>query len=231
MANKPTHRNLDDHATNFLDLPLELRREIYHYCLPPKPYAVCVGLFVPRYSLRSSHAIGLLSASKQLNHEALDILYGEALCKYDFHMQKGAYFGEYFSDENRRRVRKIRVLLDVDVDNEANSTSTQLVAGFEDPVLARMTKIEIVAALPRLSGRYPNMDQVDVAQEIWLGRFEELIRCIARATSPTLIIEIDDNNQEQTSAIVYRYLGTRCRKVQTDSGDLYFKRKTVKEEK
>lgn len=221
---KPATREREDNITNFLDLPLELRREIYHYCLPPKPYAVCVGLFVPRYSLRSSNSIGLLSVSKQVNNEALDILYGEALCKYDLYLQKGAHFGEYFSDENKQRVRKIRILLDIDIDWETSPDGNRSVAGLEDSILARLTKLEIVAALPRPSKRYPGAERVRAARERWLKGFEELIEYIARATSPTLVVEVDDNDQEQTTAIVNRYLGKRCRKVQTDSGDLYFKR-------
>lgn len=140
-------------------------------------------------------------------------------------MQKGAYFGEYFSEENRQRVRRIRILLDVEIDGEADLNGTKLIAGFEDAVLARMTKIEIVAALPRLSRKYPDVDQVEIARKRWLERFEELIKYIAGVTSPTLIIEVDDNGQEQTRAIVNRYLGTRCRAVLTDSGDLYFRRR------
>lgn len=214
-------------SPSFLDLPLELRREIYHYCLPPKPFAVCVGLFIPRYSLRSSKLIGLLSVSKQVNDEALDILYGQALCKYDTHMLKGAELGEYFSDANKQRVRKIRILLDMDTDGDCDLGGPGLIVGLDDSVLARLTKLEIVAALPRASKRYPSAERVRAARETWLKGFEELMRYIAGAISPTLVIEVDDNDQEQTTAIVNRYLGKRFRKVQTDSGDLYFKRKAM----
>ncbi|TID13679.1 C2H2 finger domain transcription factor [Venturia nashicola] len=209
---------------SFLDLPLELRREIYHYCLPPNPHAVCVGLFVPRYSLRSCQSTGLLSVSKQVNDEALDILYGQALCKFDLHLKKGPHFGEYFSEENKRRVRRIRILLDVDVDGDDDLEGVNLVAGLDSAILARLTKLEIVAAMPGLSRRYPSEERVRAAREKWVKGFEELIDYIAKATSPTLIIDVDDNDQEQTTVIVNRHLGKRCRKVRTDSGDLYFRR-------
>lgn len=221
---KPKPKQQGPKDPSFLDLPLELRREIYHYCLPPKQFAVCVGLFVPRYSLRSCQSIGLLSVSKQVNDEALDILYGQALCKFDLHLQKGPHFGEYFSEENKQRVRRIRILLDVDVDGYDDADGVGLVAGLDSSVLARLTKLEIVAALPGLSKRYPSVERVRAAREKWLKGFGELIGYIAGATSPTLVIEVDDNDQEQTTAIVNRYLGRRCRKVQTDSGDLYFRR-------
>ncbi|KAE9989935.1 hypothetical protein EG327_002077 [Venturia inaequalis] len=204
MRDSASIRNLKQQAPispSFLDLPLELRREIYHYCLPPKPFAVCVGLFVPRYSLRSSPSTGLLSVSKQINDEALDILYGQALCKFDLHLQKGPHFGEYFSEENKQRVRRIRLLLDVDVDGDDDLDELRLVAGLDGSVLARLTKLEIVAALPGLSKRYPSAELVRAAREKWLKGFEELIEYIARATSPTLVIEVDDNDQEQTTAI------------------------------
>lgn len=212
-------------STQFLDLPLELRREIYHYCLPPKDFAVCVGFFVPRYNLRSGKSIGLLSACKQINHEALDILYGEALCKYDLHMHRGAHFGECFPDTNKQRVRKVRMLLDYDIDGKADLNGLQLVTGLDACILARLTKLEIVAALPRPSKKYPTPEQVEVAREKWLKWFEMVICDIARATAPHLCIEIDDNDQEQTTAIVNRFLASRFRKIKTDSGNLYFKRK------
>lgn len=142
-------------------------------------------------------------------------------------MLKGAELGEHFSDANKQRVRKIRILLDIDTDGDSDLGGPELIVGLDDSVLARLTKLEVVAALPRVSKRYPSAERVRVAREKWLKGFEELIRYIAGATSPTLVIEVDDNEQEQTNAIVNRYLGKRFRKVQTDSGDLYFRRKDM----
>lgn len=220
-------------SINFLDLPLELRREIYHYCLPPKPIAFCVGNYFRRYNLRSAKPVGLLFVSKQVNEEALDILYGEPLFKYDLNMHKGANFREYFSDANIQRIRKLRILLDNDNDSDVVPTSPvdfhslekyTLDAGIDPSILARLTKLEIVAELPRRSGEYHSQWNFEDEQRKWLKWFEDLIKYIAGEISPTLSVEVDDNEQGQTTGILNRCLPNRSRKIQTDSGDLFFDR-------
>lgn len=60
---------------NFLDLPLELRREVYHHYLPRRAYT---SLHIQDPLKRQSpDLIALLLVSKQVSEEALDILYGE----------------------------------------------------------------------------------------------------------------------------------------------------------
>lgn len=67
-----TQQQPNHHKTNFFDLPLEIRYEIYDQLLLAAPYTKCTRRSNPDSQVYGS----LLRANRQINSEATDLLYG-----------------------------------------------------------------------------------------------------------------------------------------------------------
>jgi hypothetical protein len=103
--------------TGFLQLPYELRRQIYCYCIPRQrrinvslPSLPLVYLEDLEGSLEDDDWPNILRLSKQISEECLNILYGENI----FHVDVNGG-GEYslrnnFTEENRRRMRYLIII-------------------------------------------------------------------------------------------------------------------------
>lgn len=102
----------------------------------------------------------------------------------------------------------------------------QLDLGFDASVLARLTKLEIVAvAASWYSGGNPCYKE---ERKNWLEWFEGLVEYAKSKVSSSLCVELDnDGGEEATDAIVARHFPKTFRNVRTESGDCFFGRKAL----
>ncbi|TID13678.1 ABC1 family protein [Venturia nashicola] len=147
--------SLQNPVRSFLDLPFELRREVYHHYFSHRAYTPRHIRLHPQQQCLDS--IALLLVSKSVSEEALDILYGKALYQICLPGTSGARFKNYITNRNMQRIRKVQFQLFRDKELCANNLGeTQLDIRIDESVLARTTKLEVVAiAASWYSGRNP----------------------------------------------------------------------------
>ena len=91
--------------TGFLDLPTEIRLQIYRYCLvsedPIRLYVFEFKRSIPCYKN------SLLLVSKKVGLEALDVLYGDNIFQLSFDGWEEYDFNENFTEANRRKIRAL----------------------------------------------------------------------------------------------------------------------------
>ncbi|TLD18887.1 C2H2 finger domain transcription factor [Venturia nashicola] len=212
--------SLQNPVRSFLDLPFELRREVYHHYFSHRAYTPRHIRLHPQQQCLDS--IALLLVSKSVSEEALDILYGKALYQICLPGTSGARFKNYITNRNMQRIRKVQFQLFRDKELCANNLGeTQLDIRIDESVLARTTKLEVVAiAASWYSGRNPYCKE---ERKNWLEWFEGLMVYTKSKASPTLRVELDnDDGEEATNTIAARHFPNRFRNVQTDAGDYYF---------
>ena len=95
----------DSTPTGFLDIPLELRRQIYQYCLV-RPSLLTVNYLwndiVPEDTF-GRYQKSLLLMCRQISEEALDVLYGGNNFRVDLNPGGGIYLEKNFTETNRKR--------------------------------------------------------------------------------------------------------------------------------
>lgn len=92
--------------TGLLDIPLELRRQIYQYCLVrPSPLTVnCIwNDILPVGDASVRHQKSLLLVCSQVSEEALDVLYGDNVFRFDLNPGGGTCLQQNFTGTNRKR--------------------------------------------------------------------------------------------------------------------------------
>ena len=92
--------------TGFLDIPLELRRQIYQYCLVrPSPLTVNYlwNDINPGGDIPRRHRKSPLLVSQQISEEALEVLYGDNIFRVDLNPGGGTCLQKNFTIANRKR--------------------------------------------------------------------------------------------------------------------------------
>ena len=198
--------------TGFLDLPLEIRREIYRYCLVRSNPVRVYNRFRSCGRDSRDKKRSLLLVSKEVGIEALDVLYGDTVFEVSLDGGAGEHLQEGITEANRRRIRVIQFLiqpLGIDYDRMLDST-------IFPPLLANLKKLSIVAQ------HDASTDVEDEAEWIeWLEATLEFITC---HLPDRCVVEVDDDDEMETSAVMREYFPRGYRKVQTLEGDFWFKR-------
>ena len=95
--------------SSLLDLPLELRREIYRYCLVREaPIRASGKVYSEKHFTNGGHRVkrmSLLLVNKQINVEALDILYGENYFLISMTATEGVNLKKRFAKHNLTKIR------------------------------------------------------------------------------------------------------------------------------
>ncbi len=210
--------------TGFLDLPSELRLQIYRYCLVRSDPVVVYH--TPIIPYRRSHwgsldeKTGLLLVSKKIGLEAIEVLYGDNIFQFSLHLWASQHLKDYFTAANRRRIRKMQVLMQPHGIHYCRMPTSRIFF----PVLANLNKLSIVAQQPLqdLASYYPPPFEDEM--HIWIRWLRSLLQFLTRRLPDRCIVEVDDDDSTETSAVMRECLPNGYRKVKTVAGDLYFER-------
>jgi hypothetical protein len=96
--------------TSFLDLPLELRREAYHYTLVREEVIDVCKTEGAEQSAFAVKEMSLLLVCRQIHSEAADFLYGENMFKYRVDAAHGFQVST-FGSVNIARIRKLCIVM------------------------------------------------------------------------------------------------------------------------
>jgi F-box-like domain len=217
-------------STGLLDLPWEIRRQIYNYCIPTKRL-VHVNLY-PFFSLgihfekkdatlnfvEDSWGWGidgklntscLLLLSRQISNECLDILYGENIFKLclnwpgdEIRLQKT------FGEANRRRMRYLLLLAyPLGVSTYQSVPDDAMWAS----ILPGLRILRIVAKQTLKPQRDLNLRQ---EMGSWVKWIEPYLKCFGQHLSAGTLVEIDDNGR--AGELAEQYLPHGYQKVISD---------------
>ena len=187
---------------SFLDLPLELRRQIYQYCLVRED-PIDIKPCLPR-------GTSLLLVSKNVGSEALEVLYGDNIFKIDFREYSGDSLQRHFTKANLQRIRKMQVVMIP----QPSPYPCMLDPKLWVPALANLTRLFIVAQQPMHPPTFGH--QI----EDWVGWLRAVLQHIASQLPTSCIVEVDDDCKNETSALMKEYLPAGYRKVQTLAIDI-----------
>ena len=224
--------------TDFLDLPLELRRQIYGYCLVDE-YPIRLmyrDLTLPPIERRISVSITAFTCatktrlrlvSKAINSEALEVFYGQNVFQVDVETYGGLNTDSFpkpnpdegFTEANLRRVRKLQILL-LGYDTLLHRT---LWPSPSSSFLAQLTSFTIVAQRPR-KPLNPWDLEIDVSAKEWKGWLQRNLQPIFRHLPSLCTVEVDDDNDEVTNTTMDECLPSGYRNVRTLTGDVLFRR-------
>jgi len=214
------------HPTGILDLPLELRREIYRHCLIRKGFIDAYFVLIDEYSFSEwgirDNKKSLLLVSKQISEEASEILYGENTFSYLFNADSGYYFKKNFSVSNIARIRKLCVIMQ---DSGCQYPNDMPDMTLWSPILARLTRLVVVAKQPLEPRTYWNAPSFESELREWESWFGATVGYISQQVPSTVVVEVDDDDRAETDALVKKYFADRHRKVCTIRGDLLFNRR------
>lgn len=212
-----------------LGVPLEIRQQIYRYFLVRRvpieldflnfhPYQwsdeFCKWLDVERNT-------AVLLVSRQLSEEALDVLYGENVFKVVLHGGRPNILSQ-FAPANRQRIRRLQLVLrpmGVSYGSPLNLDSQ-----IWPPILANLAKLCIVAQQPLEPRHYYNAPSLEQDMDEWLTWLKPVLEYVNQYVSSGTVVEVDDDDREETSELVKECLPNGYRKVQTRTGDLCFMR-------
>ena len=206
---------------HFLDTPLEIRREIYRYCLLRRDPVYIHNRFFHVYRENKN---SLLLVSRQVTSEALVVLYGENIFKVCLSYGGEADLQKFFAEANIGRVRRMEIVTPSSFNLgpfEVVNHNYKLKSRLWSPFLRNLTKLSIVVNQPLKVRAHHGAFRMEEGLE-WL---RVNLQDIASHLSRSCIVEVDDDDRKETRAMMEESFPGGYRKVQTLSGDVYFKRK------
>ena len=206
----------------FLDIPLEIRCEIYRYCLLRRK---SISVKRPLWDEGNrEYKNGLLLVSRQIGSEALMVLYSENIFRVNLNSWGEKNLKNFFAEANIGRVRRMEIVTppppDPSLIYQVAEYTYKLDSGLWSRFLANLTKLSIVVTPPLQILVYDKAFKKEKGLE-WLRRN---LQDIASHLSHSCIVEVDDDNSEETRAVLGESFPGGYRKVQTLSGDFYIRR-------
>lgn len=117
-------------------------------------------------------------------------------------------------------MRRIRKLLYVAKPyNYGLHVPAMLDTGVWSPIFARLTKLQIVAEQPLTQKHWVGAASLEYKVVGWCRWFEPNLKYIAEQLSPSVYVEIDHNDMQETKSLVRNYLPNRHFVVHTGEGD------------
>ncbi|KAI9773954.1 MAG: hypothetical protein M1839_001966 [Geoglossum umbratile] len=210
----------------FLDLPPEIHHQIYQHCLVRKEPIDIRKMYISGSTVSGlgicTEEMSLLLVSRVVGFEALGALYGDNVFKVYLHSEGESSLKMRFMEANLRRMRKIQIVIPLLSASHGLTPDPTLWS----PLLARLRKLSIVAQLPAQKPRRARkyFDVSEQEMKMWMERLETTLRYIAGQLPSSCAVEVDDNDREETSTLIRECLPSGYRKVQTLTGDLWFRR-------
>jgi hypothetical protein len=229
-----------------LNIPFEIRLQIYHYCIPRKRI---VEVTHPRFPVRwpfeeegdtldfesgtldlvgnfwniNRNKNSLFLVSKQISEEALDFLYGENIFKLYLNGEGEYCLRKNFSEVNRRRMRYMLVI--------AQPMGVSFRPGripdnaLWSSILPNLKAFRLVAQQPLETASYYNAPTLEQEVDDWVKWIRPFLECFGQHLSSGTVVEVDDDDRKDTSELVKERLPNGYRKVRCRlAGDLIFKR-------
>ncbi|KAK2873816.1 hypothetical protein FQN49_002040 [Arthroderma sp. PD_2] len=220
-----------DTQSRFLNLPFEIRHEIYSHCIPYKSHFEEIRYFRARDStsqpsrpanIKNKNAI--LRVSKQISEECLNMLYGKNRFYITLNASRRCLVANRITAENRARIRDVVVI--VRHLGPAYVRQTPVPAdGLWSSLLPGLRQLKIIAEQPAQSTHSPYDPALGEKIRSWVSWFGPLMECFAKYLTSYTVVEVDENGKEATTELVKQYLPHRYRVVRDGiHGDFIFQR-------
>ena len=218
----------DKEPTGFFHLPLEIRREIYSYFVPHKPFNVYnfqTGDNEEWASLGNSHdqivINSLLLVCKQIYHEASELLYAATDFEVTLNGDTCYYLEAIFNQDTLGRIRRMTL--------EASSPVRYYSSGLLDEnlwpsLLGQLTHLTIIAQQPLRPAKHFRAPSLEVDNAKWVEWMGPILRFVGKELQPGCIVTVDDDNRPETRALMEQSFPTGFRQLQTETGDFHFER-------
>jgi len=226
---QPTHSTIDIEqsstaSTEFLGIPIELRRHIYQYCLvSPDPIIVRHLLGNTYTSNRAPPQLhtNILRVSKQITNEAMEVLYGSNT--FLLFLESGATTSlEYaFTSANRLKIQRLQLVIK---DNDQVWQSLRFRPMLWATILAGLKKLTIVAQQPLETSSEESASSTALAA--WLSWMRPMMGYMAEQLSSEAFVEIDDNDRDEIRLLIETSFPSGYKKIRTAFGDKLFRRNT-----
>ena len=194
-------------------LPVEMRRLIYQYCLVRKdPFIIpdrLIGLERLSQCRIRDPKNSFLLVSKKVGAEALEVLYGDNTFQISILRDGVCHLGGQFWEVNRQRIRKLQIV--VQPFSRASFLIPKPDSTFWSPLLAQLTKLTIVV---------PQSPQARLG--IWTEWLRWTLQYFSSKLRSSCVVEVDDNDETETSALMKECFPRGYRQVQTLAGNLLF---------
>lgn len=164
---------------------------------------------------------GILSVSRQISEEALDVLYG---CNLFVALIHGGAHDNFhkFGTKNISRIRYLRLV--AQPMGVYYPETLKIESQFWVPLLTNLNQLCLVLQQPLRAGGYYNAPTLEEDWREWVAWVEPILRYVAGQVTKKTVVGIDDNDLVETSALVQRYFPSGYKKVQTVTGDMIFMR-------
>jgi hypothetical protein len=164
----------------------------------------------------------LVLVCKKVSQEATDVLYGCNTFRCIIHGDGGYCLKKHFSEANRRKIRKLEVVLRPM--GCFYAPGKMLDSGLWSPILEGLTHFSIVAQQPLSPGTYWFGGSFEEDMRRWIDWAGPMLEFLASRLSGDCQIYIDDDEKEETSALVKQCFSRGYQKVRTRHGDFCFYR-------
>jgi len=226
--------------SGFFFLPLEIREKIYFHLLPHSAIFVQHLNFEIDPWIRSiwedpeqrayfdeveetvpKRKTGILSVSRQISEEALNVLYGRNLFIVLVH--GGAHNKLLkFGTANIRRIRYLRLV--AQPMGICFPEPVQFDSQLWIPLLTDLSQLCLVAQQPLQAMSYYNAPSLEEDMQEWIAWLEPILRYLARNITEKTIVGVDDNKLVETGDVIQKRFRSGYERVQTVTGDQIFKR-------
>ncbi|KAI9858187.1 MAG: hypothetical protein M1813_007836 [Trichoglossum hirsutum] len=154
---------------------------------------------------KSEIDLAILLVSRQVSEEALDVLYGENAFRATLRRGDRDVFSK-LAPTNRQRIRRLPIVLQDTFDHTAPPYFDSQIW---PQIFANLTKLCIVAEQP-LEPSKQKMDE-------WLTWLKHVLQCVNQYVSSGSVVEVDDDDREETSSLVKECLRNGYRKATSTS--------------
>ena len=210
--------------TGFLDLPLELRIQVYQYCLVRKKTVNVDFIWIDPYRFSNwgicDESKSLLLVSKMVGSEALEVLYSENTFLVCLNGHLGNTLVKEFAGRNIQRIRRMHLVMRPC----GISYGKLLDPTLWSPLLANLTKLTIMAQQPLVARTYYDAPPFEKELKEWTDWTTAVLQYIGRRLPTTCTIEVDDDDKQETSTLMKEHFPQGYQKVHTRLGDIAFSR-------
>lgn len=228
MVNATKPRNVM--RAGFLDLPYEIRCQIYYDCIPRRKE---VNVRSPSFALEDScfmeseffnqdySRVNVLRLSKQITEECLDILYGENIFRLCLNGEGEGGMKRNFTEKNRFRMRYLIVTASPAGVSWGTSTPDESLWA---SILPSLKSLLLVAEQPIRAQGYYNAPTLREDIDKWIAWISPYLEIFGRHIPETLNVKVDDDGRRDTRGLVKKYLPPTCSLGRSGLGDFIFRR-------
>ncbi|KAK2873819.1 hypothetical protein FQN49_002043 [Arthroderma sp. PD_2] len=197
-----------------LDLPLELRLRIYHYCFPCNVSFAYGAVMLKRHNVAylteeemhihedwSNKQNALLRVSKDISEQCLDILYGGTTFGFDLCPRGQQVMTTLLTPTNLRRIRILDTLANTRRETESESDYSLLKTPSENLWASILPNLKRFTIIVINENNYLNEPTSDSRQ-----RFKNCLACFGRHLTSRTVVMLVGRPGERGDELVDEYL-------------------------